>query len=53
MNMEQLFATNDMNLASEASQATFPFLRELAIFISEGGQFPQPPGKDNQLMHVT
>ena len=42
--IEQLFATADMNLAMEQSQATFPFLRELADFISGGGQFPQPPG---------
>ena len=48
MNIEQLFATADVNLAREQSQATFPFLRELAGFISGGGQFPQPPGKDKQ-----
>ena len=46
MNIEQLFATADMNLAKEQSQATFPFLRELAIFISAGGRFPLPSGKD-------
>ena len=52
MDIEQLFATADMNLALEASQSTFPFLRELAIFISEGGQFPQPPGKDNDFFII-
>lgn len=45
MNIEQLFATSDMNLAMEQSQATYPFLRELANFIVQGGRFPQPPGK--------
>lgn len=45
MNIEQLFATGDINLAKEQSQATYPFLRELALFIAAGGEFPQPPGK--------
>ena len=41
MNIEQLFATGDMDLAMEQSQmATFPFLRELADFIVGGGRFP-------------
>ena len=51
MEIEQLFATGDMNLALEASQATFPFLRELGTFISDGGRFPQPPGK-KKLIYV-
>ena len=41
MNIEQLLATGDMDLATEQRQrATFPFLRELADFIVSGGQFP-------------
>ena len=44
MNIEQLFVTADMNLAIEQSRATFPFLRELANFIVDGGRFPQRPG---------
>jgi len=43
MNIEQLFATADMKLAAQQTQATFPFLRELANFIANGGTFPQPP----------
>ena len=45
MNIEELFASGDENLAIAAGQATFPFLRELGIFFADGGQFPQPPGK--------
>lgn len=43
MNIEQLFATADMNLAAQQTQATYPLLRELADFIVGGGVFPQPP----------
>ena len=43
--IEQLFATGDKNLAIAASQATFPFLRELGNFVANGGKFPQPTGK--------
>ena len=45
MSIEQLFATGDINLAIKASQATFPFLRELGNFFADGRKFPQPPGK--------
>ena len=45
MNIEELFASGDGNLAIAAGQATFPFLRELGNFFADGGQFPQPPGK--------
>ena len=41
MNIEQLFATANMDFAGEQSQtATFPYLRELADFIAGGGRFP-------------
>lgn len=44
MNIENLFANGDMSLAMEQqSQATYPYLRELAVFIAGGGEFPQPP----------
>jgi len=43
VNIEQLFATADMNLAAQQTQATFPYLRELADFIFKGGKLPQPP----------
>ena len=45
MNIERLFATADMELAMEQREATYPYLRELADFISRGGEFPPPPGK--------
>ena len=45
MNIERLFATADMNLAMGQTGSTFPFLRELANFVVDGGRFPQPPGK--------
>jgi len=43
MSIEQLFATADMNLVAQQTQATFPFLRELADFIANGGKLTQPP----------
>ena len=45
MNIEKLFTTADMELAMEQREATYPYLRELADFISGGGEFPPPPGK--------
>ena len=44
-NIEYLFATADVNLAMSQTGATFPFLRELADFVVNGGRFPQRPGK--------
>ena len=45
MNIERLFATADMELAMEQREATYPYLRELADFISGGGEFPPAGGK--------
>ena len=45
MNIKRLFATGDMELAMEQSDATYPYLRELAGFIAGGGEFPDPSGK--------
>ena len=44
MNIEQLFATADMELAMQQTEATYPYLRELAGFISGEGEFPPPTG---------
>ena len=45
MNIERLFATADMELAMQQREATYPYLRELATFISGGGEFQPSPGK--------
>ena len=45
MNIEKLFTTADMELAMEQREATYPYLRELADFISGGGEFPPAGGK--------
>ena len=45
MNIERLFASGDMELAMEQSNATYPYLRELAGFIAGGGKFPDPSGR--------
>ena len=44
-NIDELFATANMDLAREQTQATYPYLRELANFIASGGTFPQPRRK--------
>ena len=45
MNIEQLITTADMELAMQQREATYPYLRELATFISGGGEFQPPSGK--------
>ena len=43
--MNELIRTSNMKLAMNLTQATYPALRELAIFIANGNRFPDISGK--------